>query len=129
MYRNITTAKEKWEDVLNFILKALDINNLNNLNDENHLITLEIGLYLFSSIYFILHDELEEGFDVFIKNFKNYFEIENLPIQTRTIQVITEMLAFANKKEIKKFKDFSLLILQTSLKCLDTNDEKNVNNK
>ena len=60
--------EEKWEELLKYIISLFNL-ELNEANFAN----VELGLHLLSNVYGIAYDELKEGLQIFLKNFKVYF--------------------------------------------------------
>lgn len=119
---NIYESEEQWTDLLNYIYNSLN----SPLSDEN-VVQIETGLYLLSSIFGYANDELSKGTDMYIAAFKSYFTSSSISLKTRTVQAITEILCVVRKKDVKKFKDFVLNILQTILECMENpREESNV---
>ena len=122
VYEGLIENEEKWDDFLKFII------NLFNLElTENNYGNIELGLYLLSNIYSFAYDELNEGINLFLKNFKNYFSCNSLSLKAKTVECVNELLCSASsKKEVKQFKDFIFNILETTKLCLDQKDQDNL---
>ena len=122
VYEGLIENEEKWDEFLKFII------NLFNLElKESNYNNIELGLYLLSNIYSFAYDELSEGINIFLKNFKNYFSCDSLSLKAKTVECVNELLCSAStKKEAKLFKDFIFNMLHTTKLCLDQKDEENL---
>jgi hypothetical protein len=119
---NVYENEETWLDLLNYIYTALNT----NMSEEN-LLTIETGLYLLSNIFGFVYDELSKAVPLYITAFQNYFRSNSVSLKTRTVQAISEIMCVVHKRDVKKFKDFVINILQTTLACFeDTKEENNV---
>lgn len=82
---------------------------------------------MLSNIYSFAYDELSEGINLFLKNFKIYFSCNSLSLKAKTVECVNELLCSASsKKEVKQFKDFIFNILETTKLCLDNKDQDNL---
>ena len=118
----IMDNEEKWEDLLKYIISLFNL-ELNETNFAN----IELGLHLLSNVYSIAYDELKEGLQIFLKNFKIYFQCNSLSLKAKTVQCINELLCSSlTKKEAKQFKDQIFSILETTYKCLQEHDMDNL---
>ena len=114
--------EEKWEELLKYIISLFNL-ELNETNIAN----IELGLHLLSNVYSIAYDELKEGLQIFLKNFKVYFQCNSLSLKAKTVQCINELLCSSlSKKEAKQFKDQIFSILETTYKCLQEHDMDNL---
>ena len=123
---NIFTAlsenDEKWEELLRFIVAGFNL-ELNEVNLPN----IELCLTLLASVYGIAYDDLKEGSNVYIQCFANYFKSSSLSLKAKTVQCLSELLcSTTSKKETKKFREFMFYILETTLQCLNQNDNDNL---
>jgi hypothetical protein len=119
---NVYEAEEEWQDILQYIVNSLKLELI-----EANILNIEMGLFLLSSIFGYVYDELSKGIDLYVEVFKNYFTSNILSLKTRTVQAITEILCIVRKKDSKKFKDFIISILETTYKCFEAGDEAHVN--
>ena len=118
----IMDNEEKWEELLKYIISLFNL-ELNEANFAN----IELGLHLLSNVYSIAYDELKEGLQIFLKNFKVYFQCNSLSLKAKTVQCINELLCSSlSKKEAKQFKDQIFSILETTYKCLQEHDMDNL---
>ena len=82
---------------------------------------------MLSNIYSFAYEELSEGINLFLKNFKIYFSCNSLSLKAKTVECVNELLCSASsKKEVKQFKDFIFNILETTKLCLDNKDQDNL---
>ena len=122
VYEGLIENEEKWEDFLKFIISLFNLELTENNYDK-----IELGLYLLSNIYSFAYDELSEGINLFLKNFKIYFSCNSLSLKAKTVECVNELLCSASsKKEVKQFKDFIFNILETTKLCLDNKDQDNL---
>lgn len=120
---NVYENEETWQDLLNYIFGALNA----QLSEEN-ILYIESGLYLLSSIFGYVYDELSKAVSLYVTSFQNFFRSNSLPLKTRTVQAIAEIMSIVHKRDVKKFKDFVLNILQTTMECVQNpKEENNVN--
>ena len=122
---NVYQDEETWVELLNYIYTALNA----SLSEENNL-SIETGLYLLSNIFGFVYDELSKAVPLYIQAFQNYFRSQSLSLKTRTVQAISEIMCIVHKRDVKKFRDFVISILQTTLACFeDPKEENNVNKR
>jgi len=122
LYQSVSYNKEKWETVLQYIADGFKL----PLTPENA-INIDSAVYLLSKIFVYATEELTPGIDVFIEGFKNYFEKGTIDIQTNSVEAICEILSGnLSKDNTKKFKNLVFNILQTILKCFESNDSDNL---
>ena len=122
VYEGLIENEEKWDDFLKYIISLFNLELV-----ENNYGNIELGLYLLSNIYSFAYDELSEGINIFLKNFKNYFSCNSLSLKAKTVECVNELLCSAStKKEVKQFKDFIFNILETTKLCLDNKDQDNL---
>ena len=122
LYESVAFNKEKWETVLQFIAQGFKL----PLTPENAL-NIDSAVYLLSKIFPFATEELTPGIDTFIEGFKKYFKEGTLEMQTNSVEAICEILAgHLSKENTKKFKDLIFNILQTVLKCFESNDCDNL---
>ena len=122
VYEGLIENEEKWDDFLKYIISLFNLELTENNYDK-----IELGLYLLSNIYSFAYDELSEGINLFLKNFKIYFSCNSLSLKAKTVECVNELLCSASsKKEVKQFKDFIFNILETTKLCLDNKDQDNL---
>ena len=122
VYEGLIENEEKWDDFLKYIISLFNLELTENNYDK-----IELGLYLLSNIYSFAYDELSEGINLFLKNFKIYFSCNSLSLKAKTVECVNELLCSASsKKEVKQFKDFIFNILETTKLCLDQKDQDNL---
>ena len=122
LYQSVSYNKEKWETVLKYIADGFKL----PLTPENAT-NIDSAVYLLSKIFAYATEELTPGIDVFIEGFKNYFEKGTIEIQTNSVEAICEILSGnLSKENTKKFKNLVFNILQTILKCFESNDSDNL---
>lgn len=120
---SIFELEEKWEQLINYIAH----NFSGNINLQNTT-GIENSLNILSQVYFMGYDELSNLQNIFITSFKNYFATDSLPLKTKTLVCISEMISSTEKKNLKIYRQFSMNILETVLKCAEnTKEENNVN--
>jgi hypothetical protein len=118
---NVYEAEEEWQEILQYIVNSLKLEVV-----DTNVHTIETGLFLLSSIFGYVYDELSKGIDLYVGVFKTYFGSNYISLKTRTVQAIAEILCIVRKKESKKFKDFIIYMLETTFKCFESGDENNV---
>ena len=122
VYEGLIENEEKWDEFLKFIINLFSLELI-----ESNYSNIELGLYLLSNIYSFAYDQLNEGINIFLKNFKNYFSCDSLSLKAKTVECVVELLCSASsKKEVKLFKDFIFNLLQTTKLCLDQKDQDNL---
>lgn len=122
IYVCISENEEKWEELLRYIISGLNL----ELNEAN-LSQIEVSLYLLAGVYFTAYDEMNEGIPTYIKCFQMYFKSNSLSLKSKTVKCINELLCSSmSKKETKKFREFMISILETTLHCLNANDNENL---
>ena len=122
LYQSVSYNKEKWDSVLQYIAEGFKL----PLTPENAL-SIDSAVFMLSQIFNYATEELTPGIDVFIEGFKKYFKDGTLEIQTNSVEAICEILAGnLNKENTKKFKDLIFNILQTILKCFESNNSDNL---
>ena len=122
LYESVSFNKEKWETVLQYIADGFKL----PLIEENK-INIESAVYILSKVFPFATEELTPGIDVFIDGFKKYFKEGSLEIQTNSVEAICEILGgYLSKENTKKFKDLIYNILETILKCYNSNDTDNL---
>ena len=65
---NVYEAEEEWQDILQFIVNALKLEVV-----DTNVPTIETGLFLLSSIFGYVYEELSKGIDLYVGVFKGYF--------------------------------------------------------
>lgn len=108
---------EKWDSLLKVILDTFNAGVTQNSNVPNSL--HECALLILSEIFGHVYDILIKEIDVLLNAFRNYFKFGDLVLRTRTVRTISEMITYANKKELKYFHEFIFYILETTYKCLE----------
>ena len=122
LYETISFSEEKWETVLKYIAEGFKL----PLTPENAL-NIDSAVYMLSKVFPYATKELTPGIDVFIDGFKKYFKEGSLQIQTNSVEAICEILGGnLSKDNKKKFKDLIFNILETILKCFESNDADNL---
>jgi hypothetical protein len=122
LYQSVSYNREKWDSVLQYIAEGFKV----PLTPENA-IYIDSAVFMLSQIFNYATEELTPGIDVFIEGFKKYFKDGTLEIQTNSVQAICEILSGnLNKENTKKFKDLIFNILQTILKCFESNNSDNL---
>ena len=122
LYESVSFNKEEWETVLKYIADGFKL----PLTPENAL-NIESAVFILSKVFPYATKELTPGIDVFIDGFKKYFKEGSLEIQTNSVEAICEILGgYLSKENTKKFKDLIFNILQTILKCFESNDVDNL---
>lgn len=119
---NVFGMKETWPELIDFIYQGLSL----DLDDKN-LGNIESVLFLMSSIFGLIYEEMISKLDGLINVFNTFLSHNNYDLKTRTCQVIGEILGIVKKKDSKKFKDFIPKILEHIYNCLNAkNQDKNV---
>ena len=119
---NIYNNVEKWDNILKYVANGFMI----DLKPENFL-NIESSVFLLSKIFNYAQNELLTGIDQLIIGFHKFFKEGNLDIQTNSVEAICEILTgYIDKKVSKKFREFTIYILQTILNCLNNNDFNNL---
>ena len=122
LYETISFSEEKWDTVLKYIAEGFKL----PLTPENAL-NIDSAVYMLSKVFPYATKELTPGIDVFIDGFKKYFKEGSLQIQTNSVEAICEILGGnLSKDNKKKFKDLIFNILETILKCFESNDADNL---
>lgn len=122
IYICIEENEEKWEELLKFTVSGFNL----ELNEAN-LSNIELSLSLLARIYSIGYDQLKEGSNLYLQCFANYFKSTSLSLKAKTVQCISELLySSMSKKETKKFREFMFYVLETTLQCLNANDNDNL---
>jgi hypothetical protein len=68
-----------------------------------------------------------KNINVLLASFKNYFKTNNMNLRAKTALTISEMISICDKKETKLFREFIIMILETTMKCIgDVKEESNV---
>lgn len=112
--------EEKWDDLIKYL-----INNFSAGYDASNAKHVENSLNILSQIYLMNYDELSKNNNLFIECFKKYFATDNLSLRTKTMMCISEIIASSEKKHLKVYRNFSMSILETILKCADNLKEEN----
>ena len=119
---NIYENEETWNELLEYIFSVLAKNY-----EECDMIQIESALQLLTSMFGYICEDVMKGINVLSTTFKNYFKTNNMSLRTKTAETISEMISICDKKEIKLFREFIILILETTMKCIDdVKDEANV---
>jgi importin-5 len=111
---NTYENEEEWVSLLEYIVAGF-----NSELNQNNLLLIETSVYILSKIFGFVYEELTKGIDLYVKAFNTYFTSDNLSLKTKTVQAIGEILCIVRKKDSKKFKDFMLAILETTLRCFE----------
>jgi len=117
---NIYELEEKWDDLIKYLVNNFSADY--NVNTAEH---VENSLNILSQIYLMNYDEFHKSSNLFIECFKKYFATDNLSLRTKTISCISEMISSTEKKHLKVYRQFSMNILETILKCADNPKEEN----
>ncbi len=119
---NVYENDENWNELLNYMYSVFT-----KKYEESEMIQIESSLQLLTSMFGYVCDEVMKGIDVLLGTFKNYFNTNNMTLRARTAQSISEMISICDKKESKLFREFIILILDTTMKCTDdVKEEANV---
>jgi hypothetical protein len=119
---NVYENDENWNELLNYMYSVFT-----RKYEESEMIQIESSLQLLTSMFGYVCDEVMKGIDVLLGTFKNYFNTNNMTLRARTAQSISEMISICDKKESKLFREFIILILDTTMKCTDdVKEEANV---
>jgi len=117
---NVFELEEKWDDLIKYL-----ICNFSSSYDANTAKHVENSLNILSQIYLMNFDEFSKSNNLFIECFKRFFATDNLSLRTKTICCISEMISSTEKKNMKVYRQFSMSILETILKCADISKEEN----
>jgi len=112
---------EKWDSLLKVILETFVAGIGQNSNVPNSL--HECALLILADIFGHVYDTIVKEIDVLLNAFRNYFVSGDLVLRTRTVRTLSEMITYANKKELKYFHEFIYYILETTYKCLEASQQ------
>ena len=89
---------------------------------------LESGLRLIEGIFGYIYESLSNTNNSqeivhLISKVGAYLYAKDLAIATKAVKTVSEMTFYANKKELKAFKDFILQIMTVTLTCLNSGKE------
>jgi len=112
-------SDEKWEQLIHYV-----ITNFSMELTPQTMSATENSLSILSQIYFVCNEEMQKHSELFINAFKKYFTTDNLNLKTRTVSCISEIFASCEKKQLKVYRQFSMNILETILKCAENVKEE-----
>lgn len=122
-----------WPDVIKYAIQtvSVDVTQIDSGSPEV-LLEIENGLRLFEGIYGFIYESLNNQVDSkkmnpelvnLINNIASIMKSKQLKIACRAVKSVSEMSFYANKKELKQFKDFILPMMTVTLNCFNQNKE------
>ena len=120
----VSDNDEKWDDFEKLCLSIF----LLKPNDENNLIQINSLLKLICNGCGFLNDVIKNNLSNFITYFQLIFQNNNLKLKSSLTNLISELISFFEKEEIKLLEPFLFNILQTTLECLNNNEEEYLKN-
>ena len=120
----VSDNDEKWDDFEKLCLSIF----LLKPNDENNLIQINSLLKLISNGCGFLNDVIKNNLSNFISYFHLIFQNNNLKLKSCLTNLISELISFFEKEEIKLLEPFLFNILQATLDCFNNNEEEYLKN-
>ena len=121
-FATLIENKDTWDDLLKYSMSLL-----NSDFSEQNITNIEFGLHLVTNLYSVASDYLDKNMKLFLNLFPAYFKSNSLSLKAKTVQCLTEILCgIVSKKEAKQFKDLIFNVLETTLNCLNENDNDNL---
>lgn len=117
---NVYENEEKWDGILVYVSNCFSL----ELTNEN-LPNIESALNILAAIFPFVYDDVVAKFDTILNFFRSCMITNVMSLRTRTVRTIAEMFSVSEKKESKRLKEFILVILETTLKCLEDPKEEN----
>ena len=119
---NIYENDETWNELLQFLFSVFSANY-----EDKDAIQIESALQLLTSMFGYVIEDVMKNINVLLASFKNYFKTNNMNLRAKTALTISEMISICDKKETKLFREFIIMILETTMKCIgDVKEESNV---
>ena len=120
----VSDNDEKWDDFEKLCLSIISLNP----NDENNFIQINSLLKLISNGCGFLNDVIKNNLSNFISYFHLIFQNNNLKLKSCLTNLISELISFFEKEEIKLLEPFLFNILQATLDCFNNNEEEYLKN-
>ena len=120
---NTADYNEKWPKLveLSYSLNKYDI------NDSNNVLIVESLIKMITDSSGFLYEDITKKYDEFLMFFDKVFKTCNfIQLKVRTAKIISELLAFGDKKENEQLKPYIFNVLETTLLCFNNNDELNL---
>lgn len=120
---SVFELEEKWDDLINYV-----VSNFTAPFNAQNTKSIENSLNILSHVYLMAYEQLSKANNIYIECFKNYFASDNISLKTKTLVCISEVIGSSEKKHLKVYRQFSMPILETILKCAENpKEENNVN--
>lgn len=118
IYDNSYETAESFNGVLEYIYKNLPL----EINQEN-LDNIETAMELLSVNFTYLDGEFMKIIDGFLQHFKNFLSTNILSLKTKTVKAVSEIITYCDSDKLDIFKDFTLSILETTLRAFENSDK------
>jgi hypothetical protein len=118
IYDNSYETAESFNAVLEYIYKNLPL----EINQEN-LDNIETAMELLSVNFTYLDGEFMKIIDGFLQHFKNFLSTNILSLKTKTVKAVAEIITYCDSDKLDIFKDFTLSILETTLRAFENSDK------
>ena len=115
---NTADYNEKWPKLveLSYSLNKYDI------NDSNNVLIVESLIKMITDSSGFLYEDITKKYDEFLMFFDKVFKTCNfIQLKVRTAKIISELLAFGDKKENEQLKPYIFNVLETTLLCFNNN--------
>ena len=117
---------QKWPELTLFVLNVLNL----EFNEAN-LTKYEFALRLFEGIYGCIYEELKPKLENILEKLLfcikacNNCNTKAIPLSAKAVRTISEMIIFADKKELKHYKEFVLPIMSCTLEAFKSQKHEN----